>query len=165
MPRSLILVFVCGLFTVACHSREVDRSQKEFDRAAVQSYLDDQRVAGVVAEHTIWPHYFLPNSADFSELGQHNLALLASFYRDNPGPLAVRRGDESADLYAARVAAVHQALVDGGVEAPRIEITDAPAGGPGMPSSKVVQILDRRRESRRSSGSSSGTASGMETSR
>jgi len=158
MPRSLILISLC-LLSVACYTRPVDRSQKDFDRAAVQSYFDDQRVAGVVAEHTVWPHYFAPNSADFTELGQGNLAILASFYRANAGPLAVRRGDESADLYAARIAAVSKALVDAGVEADRIEITDAPAGGPGMPSAKVVQIMEHRRDTRRSSSSSSGSSS------
>lgn len=155
MLRSLTLVLVAASLLVACKTREINQSQKEFDRAAVQSYFDDQRIAGTLAEKTLWPHYFTPNSAELNDLGQRTLAPIIHFYLDNPGPLSIRRGSEGEELYAARVATVQKALIDGGIALERIQITDANAGGPGMPTVKVMQILDKPRGRQRSASSDS----------
>lgn len=164
MPRSLMLVLVAAGLVAACKTKEIDNSQKQFDRAAVQSYFDDQRICGVLAEKTLWPHYFVPNSAELNELGQRTLAPIIHYYLDNPGPLSIRRGSEGEELYTARVATVQKALIDGGIAPERIQITDAVAGGPGLPTTKVMQILDKPRGRQRSTntgGAPYGTSMGV----
>lgn len=109
-----------------------------------RSYSDDAIKNAVIAQHTLYPYHFHNNGARLNELGEHDLAILVVHFREYPGRLNVPHGEESTKLHAARVKMVMAALRKGGVEANRIEFTDAIPGGDGMVSERVVKILEKR---------------------
>jgi hypothetical protein len=110
----------------------------------VRSYSDDAINNAVIAQHTLYPYHFHKNGAALNELGEYDLAVLVNHFKDHPGRLNVRQGDESTKLHAARINMVMAALRKGGVEASRIEFTDAIPGGDGMASERVVKILEKQ---------------------
>lgn len=107
----------------------------------VEHRLDDHVAAGVIAQHTLFPHQFVANSAELNELGERDAAILASHFASHPGSLNVRRGGESDELYEARVATVRAVLEEGGVDLARVTIGDGFAGGDGLVSERVLVIL------------------------
>lgn len=116
--------------------------------------VQDQSVENaIVRQHTVFPYHFIENSAKLNNLGTRDLTVLAKHFRDYPGPLNVRRDDAAESLYAERINTVKNFLEKEGVAVEEVSISDSPAGGDGMPSEQVVQILTESRE--RQSGSSS----------
>lgn len=96
---------------------------------------------GVIAQHTIFPHHFEPDCADFTQLGRRDLAILAEHYRKCPGQLIVRRGPISQKLYEARVQAVRQCLASGGVSVDQMAFTDGLPGGDGIATEHILRML------------------------
>lgn len=97
----------------------------------------------IVRQHTLFAYQFEPNSPNLNELGRHDLDVLADAYRQNPGPLSIRRGDATPALYKARVESVNDALRQAGVDVSRVKVVDAPAGGDGMASDRVFNNLHK----------------------
>jgi hypothetical protein len=108
---------------------------------AVNNIRDAAINNAILTQHTLFPYHFKTGLEALNGLGEQDLAVLAANYRARPGDLSVRRGDASEDLYNARLAAVTKRLQEGGVDVGRMKIVDAPAGGPGKPSERVVRIL------------------------
>jgi hypothetical protein len=100
----------------------------------------------VIAQHTLYPYQFVANSAELNELGQRDLGILAEHYSVYPGPLNVRRGNESDDLYDQRVNTVVQALHRAGVDTSRIRVENAMSGGEGSPADRVVLVMLRSQQ-------------------
>ena len=67
--------------------------------------------------------------------------MLAGHLLEHTGPLNIRKGGVSAQLYEARVNHVLDQLKAAGIEAEQITISDGMPGGSGMPSVRVVTIL------------------------
>jgi hypothetical protein len=141
MPAVLcVLLAVAGGCTPSSHRGDgVDRSA--IDTALVNTYADASVDNAILVQHTLYPYHFMMNAAKLNELGQHDLGVLAAYYKDHPGPISVRQGDVAVALYQQRVAEVRRRLVEGGVAEGRISIADAPPGGDGMPSQQLFQIL------------------------
>lgn len=131
-----------------CH--EADKNQngsetlthREINKALIESYHLDAIDQAVIRQHTIYPYHFQPNSDELNALGRREVVVLAQHYRRNPGPLNVRQGDESDDLYNRRVSTVKNALAEGGVSAD-IAIADGFPGGDGMSSDQVLIVRQR----------------------
>ncbi len=149
MTQLRSLWFATALAFLGCASppRATDSStpepaqQQAADAWMVAQVRDAAIVNAVVAQHTLFPYHFVANGDQLNELGARDLAVLAAHFRAQPGALSVRRGAAPEELYAARVQTVRKMLADAGVDAARLTLHDAPAGGSGMSSERVVQIL------------------------
>ena len=144
--KTAILIAVSLTLIAGCcqdnkQRQEAIRSQRETDTRLV-SWANDAAIENaIVAQHTLFPYHFEPNSAELNELGRRDLGILARHYQQNPGRLNVRRGPTHPNLYQARVDHVVAMLRSGGVVTAAIHISDAPAGGEGMPSEEMMHIL------------------------
>jgi len=115
----------------------------------LSSTLAREMVANaVVAEHAILPHHFVANSAVLNDLGRRDVGLLAAHYKTHPGPVSVRQGGATLDLYQRRVDAVMAALGEAGVDVGYVTVADTLAGGEGLSSDRVIVILDRSQTDR-----------------
>ncbi len=110
----------------------------------VNDYHQDSIEAGIISQHTLYPHHFVANSDALNELGDRDVSVLAEHYRENPGSLNVRRGGTSSDLYQARIAMVSATLVEQGVDTDRVRMSDGQAGGDGISSDRVLYILEEK---------------------
>jgi len=119
----------------------------EMNRWTVNSYYDDMSGNAIIAQHTFYPYHFLANSAELNELGTRQLSILADHYRENPGPLNIRKGAEPASLHQKRVNAVLTLLKDAGVPTDRVISADGLPGGDGSGSDRVLTILEPNDES------------------
>ncbi len=96
----------------------------------------------IVSQHTLYPYHFVPDGETLNKLGQRDLAVLARHFQNYPGSLNIRRGDTPAELYDARVAYAVQQLKQAGVKTDRLSVSDGMPGGTGVPSERVVMILN-----------------------
>lgn len=127
----------------------------------MRSYSEDAIKNAIIAQHTLYAYHFENNSASLNELGEHDVAILIAHFKENPGRLNVRWGEESRKLHSARVKTVVDALKKGAVEVAGVEFADAFPGGDGMASERVVKILIGQQPSRRQAAAS--TAGRTET--
>jgi hypothetical protein len=109
----------------------------------VNSYADAAVENAILAQHTLYPYHFIRDASTLNELGWKDVKVLAAYYKDNPGPLSIRRLDTPQALYEARVAEVKKALAVAGVKVERIAVSDSSPGGDGMTGERVILILDR----------------------
>lgn len=94
----------------------------------------------IVRQQTIYPYHFVVGGATLNDLGRSDAAVLAAHYKAYPGRLSIRRGDAPKELYDARVKEVLLVLSQCGVAMNRASIIDAPAGGDGITSERVLAI-------------------------
>lgn len=160
-----IAVTFTALGAVACESSPkpeyLGDEERELNSAMVSSYLIDQSDNAVLRQQTLYAYHFLPNTAELTELGARDVGVLANHYRFHPGHLNIRRQGAGDELYAARCAAVMVALIDGGVEADRMELGDGLPGGTGITSQEGLVIWAEMLEPP-ASGSSSTTTETMQ---
>ena len=132
-----------GLLLAGC-TKTVDREPDGRLEMALADWFNESAVSGaILTQHTVFPYHFVVGAAALNDLGRHDLRVLAAYLKEHPGPLNVRRGQASQELYTARVVEVTRFLTEAGVPAQRIAIGDALPGGDGMPSERVVKILER----------------------
>jgi hypothetical protein len=111
----------------------------------------------IISQHTLFPYHFVNNSSELNELGRRDLAVLTRHFVKNAGPLNIRRHNTPADLYEARVNLVLDALREAGIEMERMSVSDGMPGGPGMPSERVLIILEETQKDTPSSSASTTT--------
>ncbi len=145
------------MVTSACETAGPSYEQ----RASLNAWLADSihnaaMENAIIAQHTLFRYQFVRNAALLNELGKRDLDILAAHFKEHPGRLNIRRGDVAADLYEARVKRVVEVLTKAGVGADAIAIADALPGGDGMPSERVLTILEgaQTQASNQSPGSS-----------
>lgn len=115
---------------------------------SINAYYDEMIHSAVVREHTLYPHHFANHRDQLNELGERDLAILADRFRHvEEGTINVRRGEEDARLYEARLRHVNEQLQQFGIPADRIELVDGFPGGDGVGGERAVLILmsDRAR--------------------
>jgi hypothetical protein len=161
-PKILLTFAVAAALTGCSPSPKSLDQVPEFNVWLASGMQDTAIRNAIIAQHTIFPYHFEVDSDRLNELGTLDLAVLAGHYLDRSGELSIRRGDASKELYDARVARVRALLERAGVAPERIKITDALAGGEGMPSQDVVRILEDEREGRTGKSSSKKSGSGQE---
>jgi hypothetical protein len=144
MKRNMIIAM--SILTVAMTACQPTQAFKEarspFNTWAVGSIRDSAINQAIVTQGTLFPYHFDTHSGTLNELGLHDLGVLAEYHKEHPGNLNLPRGRTSDDLYEQRVAAVATVLTKSGVQKDRITIVNALPGGAGMPSERVVVILE-----------------------
>ena len=120
--------------------RSDEELAKRADRLFVESTFDDQASRGVRRQRMIFDHQFEAWSTTLTPIGRRDLATLARDLRRDGGRLSIQRGSASAELYAGRVMAVREALLDLGVDPDRLVIEDGSPGGRGTTSRDAILI-------------------------
>ena len=144
MRQAKILAAGAALMLMAaCETAEPRYEQ----RASLNAWLADSihnaaMENAIIAQHTLFRYQFVRNAALLNELGMRDLNILAAHFKQHPGRLNIRRGDVAADLYHARVKRVVEVLTKAGVDTDAIRVSDALPGGDGMPSERVLTILE-----------------------
>ncbi len=108
----------------------------------VASYRVEAIDNAIIREHTIYPHRFVPGTAQLDPLGQRDIEVLAAHYARHAGTLSIPRGDASPQLYTARYDAVLKALAKAGVASSRVMVSDGLPGGSGLGARWVLIILE-----------------------
>lgn len=150
MKLSMIatLVLFCILI-IGCQEEQKDKFADErlMNSKLINTYSDIAIQNAIITEHTMYPYHFVKNTTELNELGQRDLAVLISHLAQYGGYLNIRRQDASEDLYKGRVDVVRESLQEAGVDMKRINILDGMPGGSGMPSEKVLVILEQASKS------------------
>lgn len=144
---NIIIISLSCVLMVGC-SETVQKSQNPYliEGELVNSYNDIALQNAIIAQHTLFPYHFVKNSAEINELGSRDFGVLVKHFTKNPGSLNIQRGDSSVDIYQARINLVLDGLKQAGIDTGQIYISDGMPGGPGMPSEKVITILEESEE-------------------
>jgi hypothetical protein len=125
---------------------DVDRSANLVDqnRLLVRLALAENVYNGIAHERAVYPDDFEAGSAHLNRLGEQRVEMLIDASRDSTQPIAVLRGGADDQLYAARVDAVRQELIDGGLQADGITIAqNTHVGGRGQSSTRALISYNR----------------------
>lgn len=147
--RSLWAVSIClaCALVVGCSEEQAgEQTRKNLDVELVNTLNNVGVENAIITQHTLYPYHFGVDAGELNELGQRDLMVLARHFKDHPGILNIRRGEAMDVLYEARVAHVLTRLKDAGVETARMSVSDGMPGGPGMPSERVVTIVQAQGE-------------------
>lgn len=156
----IVTVLLCILIIGCQENVQQDSSHRLVNVQLVRSYNDIAIQNAIVSQHTLFPYHFVTDGAELNELGQRDLAALTSHFIKHPGHLNIRRHNTPAALYEARVNVVHERLLEAGVDAKRISISDDMPGGTGITSERVLTILEKA-PVRASTGTTTSISSGI----
>ena len=149
------VIFFC-ILTIGC-SETVQQplDQSMINAELINTFNDIAMQNAIISQHTLFPYHFVENGKELNKLGQRDLSILAKHFENNPGRLNVRRNITSSDLYQARVNLVLERLKEAGIDTGRISVLDDMPGGSGMPSERILNILDSTGSARTTTGSRS----------
>lgn len=139
------LVLLC-LLTVGCQEENMEKPSDErlMNSRLITSYNNIAIQNAIISEHTLFPYHFVNNGEELNELGERDLAVLTTHLARSGGHLNIRQLHTPTDLYEARVKLVRARLEEAGIDMARISTSDGLPGGSGMPSERVLVILDRQ---------------------
>lgn len=109
-------------------------------------YFDEAAANALIRQATVFPYYFEPRTDKLTELGRHDLSILANYLRANPGDVRMPRAGVEDSLYQARSRAVLAFMLEQQVPAGAVRIINAQPGGEGMASERVVRALAAENE-------------------
>ena len=162
----ICVVTTSVLLACGCASPEVGR-ERPVNVWLVKSMYRSEAENAIIDQHTLFPYHFIEESAELSDAGRSDLAVLASHYLRYPGSLNVRRSGADEVLHTARVKTVTEYLASAHVEMEKMKISDDLPGGDGMESERVGVITNlglanvgMSSESDSGSGSGSGSSAG-----
>ena len=159
----IVMSTLCVVFMVGCQDEMVDGpspiDKGAVNRAVVDTYSDLAIQNAIIAQHTLYPYHFVPNSVDLNDLGRRDLSVLTEHFKENPGNLTVQQGSVEGVLYQSRAQMVYEKLMEAGIPQDKINITDGMPGGSGMPSVTVIEILEKAKEASSGAAKSSDDAS------
>jgi hypothetical protein len=167
MLRSLTLTCSLAALLAGCNSpHSEDNMPGRQNLFSGDTFRAAQVNKAIITQRTIWAYHFVTNTAELNPLGMRDLSVLAGYFAQHKGDVRIRRSGASQVLYDARVAAVVNSMVAAGVSKNQITVTDAPPGGTGVASERVVTVLSEGLAlSQGASGGSSGsTGTGMSSS-
>jgi len=148
-----ICLLMAGCGSANKGAKPVELDQGLINAGLVNSYNNLAMQDAILAQHTLYPYHYVRNGAQLNELGRRDLAVLAGHFKENPGPLNIRRDNVSPDLYNDRVQFVINELQKAGVDAGRIKIADGMPGGSGISSERIVTILSAGEDAGRETSS------------
>jgi hypothetical protein len=115
----IMMSLMCTVLLSSCQEQQavepdpIDRT--EVNRKIVDTYSDLAIQNAIIAQHTLYPYHFVPNGVDLNDLGQRDLSVLITHYKNNPGTITIQQGSADAILYQARAQMVFQKLQDAGI--------------------------------------------------
>ncbi|MFC1634464.1 hypothetical protein ACFL5Z_06440 [Planctomycetota bacterium] len=136
-----VVIFCVGVLLTGCQESQRDRNYRKLDSELVGTINNISVENAIIAQHTLYPYHFVPDGARLNELGERDFSVLARHFAEQTGSLNIRRGTTPAELYEARVTVVIESLKEAGIETSRVSMSDGMPGGSGMPSERVVTIL------------------------
>jgi len=139
---TIAICLVCSL-VIGCQDETQSRADKNLDVELVNTINNVGVENAIITQHTLYPYHFVTDGEKLNDLGQRDFAVLARHFTEHPGILNIRRAETGAELYDARVAHVLGTLKEAGVETNRVSVSDGMPGGSGMPSERVVTILQK----------------------
>jgi hypothetical protein len=157
-----MICLVCGLLAGCEEEATEGKASKNLDVELVNTLNNIGVENAIITQHTLYPYHFVTDGEKLNDLGQGDFAVLAKHFKEHPGLLNIRRGEASDALYEARVASVMAGLKETGVETSRVSVSDAMPGGTGMPSERVVTILQKESQTRTRSTTTTGRSSSRE---
>ena len=150
----LVIGLVCAVVLCGCQEEQsaptVDTSQ--VNKKIVDTYSDLAIQNAIIAQHTLYPYHFVNNSPQLNDLGQRDLSVLVQHFQDNPGQLTLQQGGTESLLYQSRAQTVYEKLLAGGIPDGKIRITDGMAGGDGIASNSIIEILEMEKTTEMSQG-------------
>lgn len=139
---SLFCILVAG-----CNEQATVNTERQVNIGLMSSFSDIAMQNALIAQHTLFPYHFVMDSAELNELGEHDFSVLVKHFTEKPGHLNIRRDNVSTEIYNARVTLIHDRLEEAGIDTGRIRISDGMAGGPGITTERILQILEKSYES------------------
>ena len=139
----LAICLICSLGVGCQENLNESQGDRNLDVELVNTLNNLGVENAVVAQHTLYPYHFAANGEELNELGQRDLSVLARHFTKHEGTLNVRRGETAPELYEARLTYVIEQLKEAGVDTGRMVIADGMPGGDGMPSERVVTIMEK----------------------
>lgn len=137
------ICLVCGLMS-GCEEDARTAADRRLDQELIKTLNNVGVENAIITQHTLYPYHFVVDGEKLNDLGQRDFAVLARHFTEHPGLLNVRQGEGiSPDLYKAHVAYVTSRLKDAGIDPARVSISDGMPGGPGLPSERVVTVLQK----------------------
>ena len=112
------------------------------NRLLVRMALAENVYNATAVEHAIYPKDFAPGSAKLSELGTQRVRMLIAAYTGGSGSITIVKGDETDELYDARITAIRQQLADAGLEQVCVA-KGGRVGGDGVRSDRAVLTYKR----------------------
>lgn len=152
-----------GLLAGCQSPAHIEESHAPFNAWTMEELTTQQEHNAIIRQRTIFPYHFVPDSAELTQVGERDVAVLADhFSKVSGGQVNLRRGDASEGLYAARAETLRTALAERGVTAGAVTVGDDIVGGDGISSRRALILLERSDESRPAGLSmpSGGAASG-----
>ena len=143
---TVVICLVCALLTGCQESLSEGGSCRNLDSELVSTLNNISVENAIVAQHTLYPYHFAPDGEILNELGRGDFSVLARHFAQHTGSLNIRRGKTPAELYEARVSFVIESLKEAGIKMSRVRISDGMPGGSGMPTERVVTILQKTAE-------------------
>jgi hypothetical protein len=138
------LMFVATLAGCCHQDPYVDRDAQLIDEASMDATRLPPIDQAVIIQHTLYDYHFAPGKDALTEVGRHDLKVLADHFCRQGVSVNVVRGPVPQDLYEARLHTVSKCLVDSGIPAARVQLTQGMAGGPGFPGQWVVRIMAKQ---------------------
>jgi len=133
-----VSVFACSEPSTSDYPLSDHHAEMNSTALQLQNHLAEE--AAVIRQHTIFPYHFLADSAELNSLGLRDLEVLTRHRARFPGPLNLRRGDASEELYARRMQTLLDHLIAAGLPQDGIQISDSLPGGDGLAADDVVLI-------------------------
>jgi hypothetical protein len=142
----LAVCLACSLSVGCQENLQESQDSRNLDAELVNTLNNLEVNNALIAQHTLYPYHFVTDGEVLNELGVRDLSVLAHHFAQHEGILNVRRGATAPELYEARVTHVLEALKNSGVDTGRMAIKDGMPGGDGMPSERVVTIMEKAAE-------------------
>ncbi len=135
------LILACGQ---GCKSDADSADLVEHNDMLVGMAMSQNVYNGIAAERAVYPKDFLPGSASLNELGRRRVDNLLQAYNGTTASIGIIRGDESNDLYQARIATVRKELAAAGIDSKAITVDeDGRVGGSGVASDRAILTYKR----------------------
>ena len=123
-------------------------TEGEHNRQLVNMALQENIYNGIASERAVYPKDFNTGTANLNTLGRKRVDALLHASRGAKGKITIIRGDETDEIYTARVGTVRQEFASNGVNVEQINVVkgDHVEGG-GISSGQAILIFDRMLQS------------------
>src|SRR5437868_5616250 len=102
-PVALSVFCLCFVALAGCEKTDPDMkphgplnlSHRAMNEGLINQYTQDEIDNAVIRQHTLYPYHFVQQSDQLNSLGRREVYVLAWHYKNYPGPVNLRQGDET----------------------------------------------------------------------